>query len=282
MSAIHFTASALSERERNDRLYAGQIIIFRGFATVAALTDRLAASCRRHLGEEPESVHVRMAEDVVNEAAGALQHEIQKDAGIAQLVNEALAAVGVDLERTFGDGLKQRVQMASSRSGARAVSPLGAHRDTWGSNVMAQTNWWAPVYPVTPERTVAMFPTLFDRPVANDSAGWDFRELVRRLKQEGPEPDYPLLPLASDPPDWSEALPISIEPGDLLCFSGAHLHASVPNTTERTRLSWELRTINADDVAAGRGAPNVDGSPVRTTYQLFRGLTSGERLGEMV
>ncbi|MEX1082088.1 MAG: hypothetical protein WD382_02845 [Halofilum sp. (in: g-proteobacteria)] len=281
MSAIHLTARALTERERNDRLYAGEIIIFRGFGAVAALTEHLAASCRRHLGDEPETVHQRLAEEVVNESAGALQHEVRQDARIAQMVNEALAAVGVDIERTFGDGLKQRVQMASSRSGARAVSPLGAHRDTWGSNIMAQTNWWAPVYPVTPERTLAMFPTLFDRPVANDSDGWDFRELLRRLKQEGPEPDYPLLPLASTAPDWREALPISIEHGDLLCFSGAHLHASVPNTTDRTRFSWELRTANGDDVAAGRGARNVDGHPVRTTYQLFRGLSSGERLGEM-
>lgn len=281
MSAFHLTARALTERERNDRLYAGEIIIFRGFDTVAALADRLAAYCRLHLGDDPQTVHQRLAEDAVNESAGALQQDVRQDAEIAQLVHEALAAIGVDVERTFGDGIKQRVQMASSRSGARAVSPLGAHRDTWGSNVMAQVNWWAPVYPVAPERTLAMFPTLFDRAVANDSAGWDFRELLRRLKHEGPDPDYPLLPLATDPLDWREALPISIEPGDLLCFSGAHLHASVPNATDRTRLSWELRTANADDVAAGRGAPNVDGRPVRTTYQLFRGLVSGERLGEM-
>lgn len=281
MSVIYLTARALPERERNDRLYAGEIIIFRGFGAVAALSQNLTVFCRSHLGDAPDRVHERLAEDAVNESAGGLQSAIQKDAMLAQMVNEALEAVGVDVQRTFGDGLKQRVQMASSRSGARRVSPLGAHRDTWGSNVMAQTNWWAPVYSTTPERTLAMFPTLFDRPVANTSAGWDFGELLRRIKQEGPEPDYPLLPLASDPPDFREALPISIEPGDLLCFSGAHLHASVPNTTDRTRLSWELRTVNGDDVAAGRGAPNVDGSPVRTTYQLFRGLISGERLGEM-
>lgn len=282
MSAIHLTSSPLPERERNDRVYAGEIIVFRGFDAVAALGEQLAGHCRRHLADDPERVHERMPEDAVNAAAEALRREVGDDAGVAAALNEALAAVGVEVERTFGDGLKQRVQMASSRSGARMVSPLGAHRDTWGSNLMAQTNWWAPVYPVTPERTLAVFPAWFDRPVANDSDGWDFRELLRRLKHQGPDPDYPLLPLAGDPPARAEALPISIEPGDLLCFSGAQLHASVPNTTERTRLSWELRTVNADDVAAGRGAVNVDGNPVRTTYQLFRGLVGGARLGELV
>ncbi len=50
-----------------------------------------------------------------------------------------------------------------------------------------------------------------------------------------------------------------IEPGDFLCFSGAHLHARVPNTSDATRYSVELRTVYADDVTANRGAPNLAG-----------------------
>src|SRR4028119_794800 len=51
----------------------------------------------------------------------------------------------------------------------------------------------------------------------------------------------------------SELRPV-IEPGDLLCFSGAHLHASVPNTTGVARFSAAGRTADAGDAAAGRGA----------------------------
>jgi hypothetical protein len=46
----------------------------------------------------------------------------------------------------------------------------GFHRDTWGTNLYAQVNWWAPVYPITAGRTVALYPTLWSRPVANTSA----------------------------------------------------------------------------------------------------------------
>lgn len=281
MIAIHHVAEPMAEAERNARLYDGEVLVFRGFPEVAALVECLAAHCREHLGEDPESVHRRLPEETVNEAAETLRQAALRDPAVGEHLNDALAAIGMDLEATYGDGLKQRVQMANSASGKRMVSPLGAHRDTWGSNVMAQINWWAPVFPTTPERTIALFPTRFRQPVANDSEGWDFAELVRRMKAQGPNPDYPLLPLATETLPIEEALPISLVPGDLMCFSGAHLHASVPNSTSRTRLSFETRTVNAADAGAGLGAPNVDGAAVRTTYQLFRRLTDRARLGEM-
>ncbi len=281
MRAIHLTSTALSDDERNTRIYAGEAVLFRGFTAVHELVDLLRNRCRAYLGDAPERAHEQMAPAALAEAAERLRRAVLADEAVSEAVNIAFAEVGVALDETYGDGLKQRVQAAGEADGRRSVAPLGVHRDTWGSNVPAQTNWWAPVYPVTPERTLALFPTWFDRPVTNGSAGWDFRELLRRLREEGPEPDYPLLPLATDPPGWDEAVPISPEPGDLLCFSGAHLHASVPNATGRTRLSCEIRTVNARDAAAGRGAPNVDGRAVRTTWQLFKRLTDGERLGAL-
>ena len=63
-----------------------------------------------------------------------------------------------------------------------------------------------------------------------------------------------------------------IEPGELLCFSGAHLHASRPNRTGRTRISIDLRTV---DVMDGQGAPNVDGLTRRTGYDWFHRLSDG-------
>jgi len=281
MPAIHHVTEPMPEAERNARIYAGEILVFRGFDAVRGLVETLQAHCRQYLGDDPERVHTRLTEQQANEAAEALRQGVLADTGVAEQLNATLEAIGMDLARNFGDGLKQRVQLAHSHSGRRMVSPLGAHRDTWGSNVMAQTNWWAPVFETPPERTIALFPGYFERPVANDSAGWDFRELVQRMKTQGADPDYPLLPLATEPPPWDDALAVSLRPGDLMCFSGAHLHASVPNTTGRTRLSFETRTVNGADAAAQRGAANVDGGAVRTTYQLFRRLTDGAKLGDM-
>ena len=61
-------------------------------------------------------------------------------------------------------------------------------------------------------------------------------------------------------------------PGDVLLFSGAHLHSSVLNVTGKTRFSTEMRIVDAADFARGEGAPNVDGrAPCRPT-EWFRGM----------
>lgn len=75
----------------------------------------------------------------------------------------------------------------------------------------------------------------------------------------------------------SELRPVT-EPGDLLCFSGAHLHASVPNTTGVARFSVEVRTADVGDVAESRGAPNPDGEAPRVASDWFRHVRDGTPL----
>ena len=91
----------------------------------------------------------------------------------------------------------------------------------------------------------------------------------------------PIVPTPTEPVDADSELRIVIEPGDLLCFSGAHVHASVPNTSGATRFSVELRTVTAEDIQAGRGAPNVDGEAPRVAWRWFRGITSSVSLTEL-
>jgi hypothetical protein len=67
-----------------------------------------------------------------------------------------------------------------------------------------------------------------------------------------------------------------------LCFSGAHLHASVPNSTAEPRLSVEVRTVSIDDFERRRGAPNVDGAAPRVPIEWFRRITDGTSLAALV
>ena len=82
--------------------------------------------------------------------------------------------------------------------------------------------------------------------------------------------------------DTTSELRLVIEPGDLLCFSGAHLHASVPNSTGVARFSVEVRTVDAGDVADDRGAPNVDGEAPRVAKDWFRHVDDGTPLTAVV
>ncbi len=52
-------------------------------------------------------------------------------------------------------------------------------------------------------------------------------------------------------------------------FSSNHLHASAPNTSGVTRFSYDLRTINLDDVRENKGPRNVDSGATGTTLGDF-------------
>jgi hypothetical protein len=46
--------------------------------------------------------------------------------------------------------------------------------------------------------------------------------------------------------------------GEILTFSGSHLHGTVPNDTEQTRFSIDFRLVHIADLLSRRGAVNVD------------------------
>ena len=82
-------------------------------------------------------------------------------------------------------------------SGQRAKHYNGSlpiHRDTWGSNIRKQLNWWAPLVPVAPERTLLLFPEYFYQPVPNTSEFWDFQQMKQHREMGKP---YPQLPVYS-------------------------------------------------------------------------------------
>ncbi|WP_315982621.1 phytanoyl-CoA dioxygenase family protein [Aliamphritea spongicola] len=80
--------------------------------------------------------------------------------------------------------------------------------------------------------------------------------------------------------DESGVVKVVIQPGDVLAFSSAHLHASVPNTTDAIRYSVEMRTIHQSDLDAGRVAPNVDNAATVPMYRWFRHVESRQPLSQ--
>jgi hypothetical protein len=52
----------------------------------------------------------------------------------------------------------------------------------------------------------------------------------------------------------------------------------VPNHSNRTRVSVELRTINLDDMRRGRSAPDLDGHAAHVPLEWFRSMEDGSPL----
>jgi hypothetical protein len=207
-----------------------------------------------------------------------LQREVRTDPRLKGLFRAALEHVGVDPARSYWDSIFLRVVPPIEPGAERQIGRIGFHRDTWSSNVLQQTNWWATIRPLSTDRTIAFYPDYWSRPIANTSADWDLDEIRARRRSGERDEDIPIVPEPSEPVDTSSELRIVIEPGDLLCFSGAHLHASVPNVSAGTRVSVELRTVSLDDFVRDRGAPNLDGRAPSVPLEWFRSLADGAPL----
>ena len=209
--------------------------------------------------------------------ASSARQIVREHDDVARLYKKVLLEAGVDVSAVFYDHFKLRFQPSDDASKTRYMRDLPVHRDTWGSNIHAQINWWAPVWPVAADRTIGIFPALWNVPVPNASAKWRYQELIQRLKDDK-STRYPMLPQCLDPPSPTEAVPIVIHPGDIMAFSGAHLHCSVPNQSGLVRVSTETRTVSAHDLRHSRSAKNVDCDASVSHFDWFHHIETGDSL----
>ena len=268
MASIQVLTGPLEDERRSEALFGGDLLIFKDVAPLRRFSTLVGELLRAAFGDTPQHAQFDLSPEEFTARANDLVNHCRRHPAALQGFQDALRHVGVDLDRTYWDWLHLRIQPHRDFT---AAGTLSYHRDTWSSNIDAQTNWWTPVLPITRERTIALYPAYWARPLANTSASWDLQR-VREM---------PLVPRPCEPVDADSEVRIVIEPGDLLCFSGAHLHASVPNTSGATRFSVEVRTVAAVDVQAGRGAPNVDGEAPWVAWRWFRGITSSASLADL-
>jgi hypothetical protein len=265
-TSIHLLSGALDDQRRGELVFRGDLLVFKRVEPLiefAGLVDGL-------LGKLP---------DPPGEAAiDELKDQVRGDERVKPLVQAALEHCGVDPRRTYWDSISVRVVPPVEAGAERQIGRIGFHRDTWGSNVLQQTNWWTTIRPLEAERTLAFYPGYWSRPIQNSSADWDLDAIRQRRRSGERAEDIPIVPEPTEPVDTSSELRVVVEPGDLLCFSGAHLHASVPNVSGQTRCSVELRTVNIDDVTRKRGAPDLDGRAPMVPLEWFRSMVDGSPL----
>ena len=191
---------------------------------------------------------------------------------VKQIVRDLLVESGCDLEKTYFDVPRMRTMTHGDylRPGiALAVPP---HRDTWFGGTESQLNWWLPVLGVRAENTMVFHPQYFDQPVANTSCGYDHDawrqksrvEAARHIKNDPRE-----YPRCTGEVDTSGDQRILCGAGGVLLFSACHLHSTSPNESGITRFSVDFRTVDLDDVVAGRGAPNVDNEATGSTLAEY-------------
>lgn len=277
MVTLHVCHDPLDDHDRASHVFAGDLMVFTAVPGLAAFRDRVDEVIRDMLGtNDPETAQVELEKQTYAHAVQEIQRRVRTDTVTHRLLLTALENTGVDLSATYWDWIHLRI-LPHTREHSSAQT--GWHRDTWSSNVHAQTNWWTPIYPLTPDRCLRFAPQHWAEPVANTSRQW--RPPTRGANQRPYPTNPPAQPLIPEPMEDLTNLPelrVVIAPGDLLCFSGAHLHSTVPNTSGLTRFSIEVRTVHQADIDDDRAAPNIDADASTTRYGWFHHVLHGRPL----
>lgn len=291
MAVVRFISGALGDSKRRELIFQGEFIVFKDVPSMKRLCDHADAMAREAFGMsiEPARAHHHFETPEYLSIVDPLQRRFTNDERAKALFRDALVECGVVSEKTFWDWFPLRIQPGSGTHDALSTAGLHGHRDSWYSNLQSQSNWWAPIYDLEPARAVAYHPRYFDRPIKNNSEGWDLQEFraaraaarARGATSDEVKDAYPAI-RAAESIDTSSEVIFVMEPGDILNFSLAHFHESVPNTTDIARFSTEVRTLNIEDVNSSRGAPNVDARSTGDAYEDFFRMTDSSSILHVV
>jgi Phytanoyl-CoA dioxygenase (PhyH) len=262
-----------TDEARRRGLYAGSLYALSpnsGSAELCALARELSEQAFAPHDPQVAQESMRVEDYVATLATlkpGFIHHPKAK-----ALISQLLSELGCDLEKTYFDVPRLRTMAHGEYLKAGLALQFHPHRDTWFSAPQQQINWWLPVYEIERENSMAFHPRYFDTPVRNSSADYDYDEWNRTGRKQASQivnAETRKQPRPEEPLDVTSEIRVITPVGGVLLFSAAHLHATVPNTTDRTRFSIDFRTVNIDDLLEGIGAPNVDSSCTGTTMRDY-------------
>ena len=115
--------------------------------------------------------------------------------------------------------------------------------------VISQINFWFPLHDVSECNSIFIVPSYFNKEVKNNSSEWSFGKF-RKIK------DYPSVPYTNEKINKKDKLFLSLKKGNIICFSGNHLHGSSQNHNKRINL--ETRIVYQDKNDSISYPENID------------------------
>lgn len=250
--------------ELRRRLYLGEVFVIPGSSATLRLVERVERLITEAFGSiDPRRASEQLGNDAFFDRVSPLRRQIYSQPDFHALVGDVITERGFAVEDTGFNPARLRMVSPYGHEIPSAAPLYYGHRDTWYTNPQTILTWWTALEDVDASNSFAFYPEFFNRPVANDSEVFDYAEWVetddKKLigwqdRETGLTADYPQL--LEEPHGRQE--PLVCNRGDLLIFSGQHLHRTHAQTTSKTRFSLDFRTVTYSDEGAGRGPANVD------------------------
>ncbi|MGE3727466.1 MAG: hypothetical protein AB7I41_18040 [Candidatus Sericytochromatia bacterium] len=257
-----------------ESFYAGKIALLPPSALSLNVVRVLQQALQQALFPAPDiaTAHRVLDGNYLRERLHRLRIRLYSD----QVVLQNLAQIIQELANEWGwpelpyvDLPRLRAIVPNMHQLPAAADAFSAHRDTWYANPPAQINLWIPLGDYPAQQTFVFYPDYFCKPVANDSADFDYEQWRADVGwQSLRRPDRSVYPQALETLK-STQLGFACEAGQRLLFSGSHLHQPLPNQSQHIRYSLDLRLVCPADHQLMRGAPQVDNGSRGSTWSEF-------------
>jgi hypothetical protein len=257
----------LTDPQRRRRLFEGDIFIFSNLRACSAICRHaMDTLCDVFETDSPETAYLNLPVQEFVRRVEAVKNRFTNGLRSKELLQEYAIETGSNPQDYYFLAPAIRIVPNYDYLHAGVSYAYAAHRDPWYGGPQYQINHWMPVRPIAPEQTMAIYPTYFDRPVKNSSNQFDLDHWVnveRKKAVSNIEKEERVHPLPLEDIDVAAEIRFGGNAGDIMVFSGVHLHASVPNYSSETRFSVDFRFYHIDDIKTnGKGeirAPaNVD------------------------
>jgi len=264
-----YSNSAISDDERRRDLYAGEIHLYSASAGTTALCQLARDMCEEAFAPfHPVKAQHHLPVERYNEILAPLKPAFIHNPECKSLIRQILEEKQCDLNRTYFDVPRLRTATSDEYLTSGLAYAFKPHRDTWYSPPQCQLNWWLPVYEIESDNCMAFHTDYWDRPLKNSSSEFNYQDwnnVGRKAAHHQGKNDSRRQSEALETVKLDPQLRLVPEPGGMIIFSAAHLHSTVPNTSGKTRISIDFRTVHLDELEIGGGAPNVDSACSGTT-----------------
>ena len=191
------------------------------------------------------------------------QKKIKNSQSLIALFCKLLEELQFDVQETHSDKITFRYSPDLKKEPLGILKPSKAHRDTWASNVFNQINWWIPLHNVQESNSIFIVPDYFDKKISNNSDKWSFKK-YKKFK------NYPSTPYSEFKFKENHIKRFELHQGDILFFSGNHIHGSVLG--KKKRINLETRTIGINDEKKFNLPNNIDSKSKEKKIKWFSPL----------
>jgi hypothetical protein len=277
-----YVDAKMSDDSRRKEVYNGSIFVHAPGRSALKLCQLAQVLIAEAFGAvDPLKVQDTVSPERCAEILATLKPKFIHHPKAKEYIQEILADLGCDLEKTYFDVPRMRTAFPGEYLKAGIAYAFHPHRDTWYSAPFCQINWWMPIYPINSENCMAIHPQYWSRPVRNGSSKYNYYKWNVESRQNAAQhvkTDTRVQPRPEEPVELEPQLRLVCDVGGVYQFSAAQMHSTVPNTSGLTRYSIDFRTVHLDDVWSRTGAPNVDSACTGTTMTDYLKGTDFSRL----